>query len=120
MDKGHEGESVVEYPWPSVYNQSNPSPIVSGNKVLITMCESTGRRTHLLAINFLKKNDYTVKDYTKSFFTCTSTAALNKGHLYFRSGKKVRSFELDSGKMNQSGDPLKENHPMGAETATYW
>ncbi|HTL56368.1 MAG TPA: hypothetical protein VL361_11865 [Candidatus Limnocylindrales bacterium] len=53
-----------------------------------------------MTINSLTKDDYTTKDYTKSFFTCTSTAALNKGNLYFRSGKKVRSFELDSGKMN--------------------
>jgi len=69
-----------------------------------------------MTINSLKKNDYTIKDYTKSFFTCTSTAALNKGNLYFRSGKKVRSFELDSGKMNwESGDIFEENHGMGAE-----
>jgi outer membrane protein assembly factor BamB len=117
MDKGHEGESLVEHPWHSLYNESSPSPIVSGNKVLLTMCESAGKRTQLITINSLKKNDFTVKDYTKSFFTCTSTAALNKGHLYFRSGKKVRSFELDSGKMNwESGDIFEENHPMGAET----
>jgi len=116
MDKGHEGETVVEYPWPSHFNESNPSPIVSGNKVLITMCESAGRRTHLTTINSLRKNDYTVKDYTKQFFTSTSTAALHDGHLYFRSGKKVRSFDLNSGKMNwESGDIFAENHAMGAE-----
>jgi outer membrane protein assembly factor BamB len=116
IDKGHEGESVVERPWRSIYNESSPSPISEGNKVLFTMCESTGRRTQLLTVNSLKQNDYTVRDYTKSFFTCTSTAVLNKGNLYFRSGKKVRSFELDSGKMNwESGDIFEENHPMGAE-----
>jgi outer membrane protein assembly factor BamB len=116
MDKGHEGESVVEYPWRSLYNESSPSPIVEGNKVFFTMCESSGKRTQLMTINSLKKNDYAIKDYTKSFFTCTSTAVLNKGNLYFRSGKKVRSFELDSGKLNwESGDVFEENHPMGAE-----
>ena len=116
MDKGHEGESVVEYPWRSLYNESNPSPIVSGNKVLFTMCESVGKRTQLMTINSLKKNDYSIQDYTKTFFTCTSTAVLNKGNLYFRSGKKVRSFELESGKQNwESGDIFEENNPMGAE-----
>jgi len=116
MDKGHEGQSVVEHPWKSLYNESSPSPIVSGNEVLLTMCESAGKRTQLMTINSLKKDDYSVKDYTRSFFTCTSTAALNKGNLYFRSGKKVRSFELDSGKMNwESGEVFEENHPMGAE-----
>ena len=116
MDNGHEGETVVEYTWQSHYNESNPSPIVSGSKVLITMCESSGRKTHLIAINSLRKNDYTVKDYTKQFFTCTSDAALYDGELYFRSGKKVRSFDFDSGKMNwESGDIFAENHPMGAE-----
>ena len=116
LDKGHEGESVVEHAWRSVYNESSPSPIALGNKVLLTMCESSGRRTQLMTINSLKKNDFTIKDYTKSFFTCTSTAALNKGNLYFRSGKKVRSFELDSGKLNwESGDMFEENHEMGAE-----
>jgi outer membrane protein assembly factor BamB len=116
IDHGHEGEPVVERPWRSVYNESSPSPIVSGSKVLFTMCESSGRRTQLMSINSLKKNDYTMNDYTKSFFTCTSTAALNKGNLYFRSGKKVRSFELDSGRMNwESGEIFDENHPMGAE-----
>jgi outer membrane protein assembly factor BamB len=116
MDQGHEGESVVEYPWRSLYNESSPSPIVSGNKVLFTMCESVGRRTQLMTINSLKKKDYSIQDYTKLFFTCTSTASLNKGNLYFRSGKKVRSFELESGRMNwESGDIFEENHPMGAE-----
>ena len=116
MNKGHEGESVVEYPWRSLYNESSASPIVSGNKVLFTMCESVGKRTQLMTINSLKKNDFSIQDYTKSFFTCTSTAALAKGNVYFRSGKKVRSFELDSGKMNwESGDIFEENHPMGAE-----
>ncbi|MGH7867854.1 MAG: hypothetical protein ACREP9_09555, partial [Candidatus Dormibacteraceae bacterium] len=116
IDKGHEGESVVEHPWRSVYNESSPSPLASGNKVLFTMCESTGKRTQLLTILSLKKNDYTTKDFSKSFFTCTSTAVLHKGNLYFRSGKKVRSFELDSGKLNwESGDVFEENHPMGAE-----
>jgi hypothetical protein len=80
------------------------------------MCESSGRRTQLLIVNSLKQNDYTIKDYTRSFFTCTSTAVLNKGTLYFRSGKKVRSFELASGKMSwESGDIFDEKHPMGAE-----
>jgi outer membrane protein assembly factor BamB len=116
MDKGHEGESVVEHPWPSVYNESSPSPIVSSNKVLFTMCESTGSRTHLMTIRSLKKDDYSIEDYTSNFFTCTSTAVLNKGNLYFRSGKKVRSFELGSGKLNwESSDIFEENHPMGAE-----
>ncbi len=116
MDNGHEGETVVEYPWQSHYNESNPSPIVSGGKVLITMCESAGRKTHLITINSLRKNDYTVKDYTKQFFTCTSDAALYDRQLYFRSGKKVRSFDFDSGKMNwESGDIFAENHAMGAE-----
>ncbi len=116
LDKGHEGESVVEYPWRSLYNESSPSPIAAGNQILFTMCESTGRRTQLMTVNSLKKNDYTIKDYTRRFFTCTSTAALNNGTLYFRSGKKVRSFELDTGKLNwESGDLFEENHPMGAE-----
>jgi outer membrane protein assembly factor BamB len=116
MDKGHEGQSVVEYPWKSLYNESSPSPIVSGNAVLLTMCESVGKRTQLMTIHSLKKDDYSIKDYTKSFFTCTSTAALNESNLYFRSGKKVRSFELNSGKMNwESGEVFEENHPMGAE-----
>ena len=116
LDKGHEGESVVEHPWRSLYNESSPSPIAAGNQVLFTMCESSGRRTQLMTINSLRKNDYTIKDYTKSFFTSTSTTVLNKGNLYFRSGKKVRSFELDSGKLNwESGDIFEENHPMGAE-----
>lgn len=117
MDKGHEGETVVEHPWPSVYNESNPSPVVSGNKVLVTMCESSGRRTHILTINSIKKNQYTKKDYTNSFFTCTSTAALHNGHLYFRSGRKIRSFAFDSGTMNwESGGIFQQNHEMGAET----
>ena len=116
MDRGHEGQSVVEYPWKSLYNESSPSPIVSGNAVLLTMCESVGKRTQLMTIHSLQKNDYSIEDYTKSFFTCTSTAALNEGNLYFRSGKKVRSFELDSGRMNwESGEVFEENHPMGAE-----
>jgi len=116
MDKGHEGQSVVEHPWKSLYNESSPSPIVSGNEVLLTMCESVGKRTQLLTIHSLKLNDYSLKDYTKEFFTCTSTAALNEGNLYFRSGRKVRSFGLDSGKMNwESGEVFEENHPMGAE-----
>jgi len=116
IDKGHEGESVVEHPWRSLYNESSPSPIVSGNKVLITMCESAGKRTQLVTINSLRRDDYSIKDYTRSFFTCTSTAVLHKGNLYFRCGRKVRSFELDSGKMNwDSSDVFEENHPMGAE-----
>ncbi len=116
LDKGHEGESVVEHPWRSLYNESSPSPIASGNKVLFTMCESSGRRTQVMTINSLRKNDYIIKDYTKTLFTCTSTAVLNKGNLYFRSGKKVRSFEFDSAKLNwESGDILEENHGMGAE-----
>ncbi len=116
MDGGHEGESVVVHPWPSRYNESNPSPVVSGNKVLVTMCESTGRRTHLLTINSVDQNDYSQKDYTEKFFTCTSTPALCNGQLYFRSGKKVRSFALEDGKMNwESGDIFEQNHPMGAE-----
>jgi hypothetical protein len=116
MDSGHEGETVIEYSWKSYYNESNPSPIVSGNKVLITMYESAGRRTNLITINSLSKNDYTIKDYTNLFCTCTSTPALHDGQVYFRSGKRVRSFELDSGKMNwESGDIFEENHPMGAE-----
>jgi outer membrane protein assembly factor BamB len=117
VDKGHEGESLIEYPWRSLYNESSPSPIVAGNKVLFTMCESGQRRTQLLTINSLRKNDFTTKDFTKSFCTCTSTAVLEKGNLYFRSGKKVGCFELESGKMNwESGDSFEENHPMGAET----
>jgi outer membrane protein assembly factor BamB len=116
MDGWHEGESVIEHPWPSRYNESNPSPVVSGNKVLVTMCESSGRRTHLLTINTINKNDFAQKDYTEKFFTCTSTPALNNDHLYFRSGKKVRSFALEEGKMNwESGDIFEQNHPMGAE-----
>jgi len=116
IDQGHEGEAVVEYPWRSLYNESAPSPIVAGNKVLFTMCESDAKRTQLMTINSLTKNDYSIEDYTKSFFTCTSTAALHKGNLYFRSGKKVRSFELASGKMNwESPDVFDENHSMGAE-----
>jgi outer membrane protein assembly factor BamB len=116
LDKGHDGQSVVEYPWKSLYNESNPSPTVSGNEVLLTMCESAGKRTQLLTINSLKKNDFSIKDYTKRFFTCTSTAALSKGNLYFRSGKKVRSFDLDSGRLNwESGEVFEENHSMGAE-----
>jgi outer membrane protein assembly factor BamB len=116
MDKGHEGESVVEYRWRSVYNESSPSPIVSGNELLLTMCESAGKRTQLMTIKSLKKNDYSIQDFTKGFFTCTSTATLDKGNLYFRSGKRVRSFELNSGKMNwESGEIFEENHPMGAE-----
>ena len=117
MDKGHEGESAIEHPWRSLYNESSPSPIVAGNKVLFTMCESGQKRTQLLTINSLQKNDFTVKDFTKSFCTCTSTAVLHKGNLYFRFGKKARCFELESGKMNwESGDIFEENHPMGAET----
>jgi hypothetical protein len=116
IDKGHEGETVFEHPWPSVYNESSPSPVTAGNKVLFTMCESAGSRTQLVTLNSLQKNDCSIKDFSKHFFTCTSTAALNKGNLYFRSGKKVRSFELDSGKLNwESGDIFEENHPMGAE-----
>lgn len=119
MDSGHEGESVVVHPWPSRYNEGNPSPVVSGNKVLVTMCESSGKRTHLLTINSINMNDYTKKDYTEKFFTCTSTAALHNGHLYFRSGKKVRSFTLEGGKMNwESGDIFEQNHPMGAEVGS--
>lgn len=116
MDEGHEGETVVEYPWKSYYNESNPSLLVSGNKILATMCESAGKKTNLITVNSLNKNDYTVKDFTNQFFTCTSTAALYEGNLYFRSGKKVRSFTFDSGKINwESGDIFEENHPMGAE-----
>lgn len=69
-----------------------------------------------MTIDSFKRNDYSIKDYTGSFFTCTSTAVLNKGNLYFRSGRKVRSFELDSGRLNwESGDIFEENHRMGAE-----
>jgi len=117
IDKGHEGESVIEHPWRSLYNESSPSPVVAGNKILFTMCESSGRRTQLMTIHSLKKNDYTISDYTQSFFSCTATPVLHKGNLYFRSGKKVRSFDLDSGTMNwESGDLFEQNHPMGAET----
>ena len=47
------------------------------------MRESAGKRTQVITINSLKKNDFTVKDYTKNFFTCTSTAELNKGQLNY-------------------------------------
>jgi hypothetical protein len=116
MDNGYEGETVVECPWKSYCNESNPSLVVSGDKVLATMCDSAGKRTNLITINSLNKNDYTIKDFTDQFFTCTSTAALYKDDLYFRSGKKVRSFTFDSGEMNwESDDIFSENHPMGAE-----
>jgi outer membrane protein assembly factor BamB len=40
MDPGHEGESLIEHPWRSSFNESNRSPIISGNKVLVTMASS--------------------------------------------------------------------------------
>lgn len=35
-DKGHEGQTVVTYPWKTTYNQNIASAAVSDNKVLIT------------------------------------------------------------------------------------
>lgn len=119
MDDGHAGETLAEYPWPSWYAENSPSPVVSGSQVLLTMCESCGRQTALLTLG-MALNGHLREEYrTKEFFTCTSTAALFQGHLYFRSGKRVRCIELASGKEKWSSpDLFVENHAMGAEVGT--
>ena len=119
MDDGHLGESLLVYPWPSHYAENSPSPVVSGSQVFITMCESSGRRSALLTLGKALKGHLREVYRTKDFFTCTSSAVLFRGNLYLRSGKRVRSVEMSSGKAIWSSPGIfTENHGMGAEVGS--
>ncbi len=116
MDKGHLGDTLLEYPWPSHYAENSPSPVVDGNRVFITMCESSGRRTALLSIGLELPGHVRVDYTTTDFFTCTSTAVLFQGYLYFLSGRRLQCVDMVSGKVMWSSPKIfVENSGFGSE-----
>jgi len=97
LDKGHEGQTVGEFPWATDFANNIATPTVAGNEVLITSDYNHGAICKLRAsLAGLEKV------WEQPYASLVGSPVVHKGSVYIPCGK-LRCLDLATGKLRWEG-----------------
>jgi outer membrane protein assembly factor BamB len=96
-DQGHEGQTLAEYPWKTIYAQNIVTPTVVGNSVIL----SSGYNYKKMVLLEIKK-DSIVKKWESEHFSAVCSPAVYEDKIYC-AYKKLSCLNLEDGSLIWSG-----------------